>query len=50
MTHELQHVEKSVFGLFEHYLNEEVLLFHNHSLDCAVTKQTFCMIFTQASK
>jgi len=47
-THELQHMDSSVFGPFEHYRDEQVLLFGSHSTDRTVTKQRFGKIFTEA--
>jgi hypothetical protein len=47
-THELQPMEKSIFGSFEHYYDEQVLLFYNHSTDCALTKQKFSTIFLES--
>ena len=47
-THELQPMDKSVFGQFEHYWAEQVLLFYSHSTDHKLTKQIFGKIFTEA--
>ena len=47
-THELQRMDSSVFGPFEHYRNEQVLLFGSHNTDRTVTKQRFGKIFTEA--
>ena len=47
-THELQPMDKSVFGPLEHYWNEHVLLFYSQSTDRTLTKQRFGKIFTEA--
>ena len=47
-THELQPMDKSVFGTSEHYWDEQVLLFYSHSTDRTLTKHRFGTIFTEA--
>jgi hypothetical protein len=47
-TYELQHMDKSIFGPFEYYWDNEVLLFCNHSTDRTPTKQRFGKIFIEA--
>jgi hypothetical protein len=38
----------TALSAFEHYWDEQVLLFYNHSTDRILTKQRFGMIFTDA--
>ena len=47
-THELQRMDRSVFGPFAHYWDEQVLLFHSHSRDHTITKRRSGKIFTEA--
>jgi hypothetical protein len=41
-------MDKSVFGPFQHYWDEQVLLFYSHSTDSSLSKQRFGKIFTKA--
>jgi hypothetical protein len=41
-------MDKSVFGPLEHYWDEQVLQFYNHSTDRTLTKMRFGKIFTEA--
>lgn len=45
-THELQPFDKSVFGPFETYWDQEVLQFMRHNPGNSLTKQRFSAIFT----
>jgi len=46
-THELQRMNKSVFGPLEHYWDKQCLLFYNHSTNRTLAKQRFGKIFTE---
>ena len=46
-THALQPMDKSVFGPFETYWDQEVLNFIRNNPDKALTKQRFSTIFTK---
>jgi len=47
-THELQPMDKSVFGPLQHYWDKQVRLLYSHSKDHTPTKQRFDNIFTEA--
>jgi hypothetical protein len=47
-THELQLMDRSIFGPFERYWDEQVLLFCSHITDRTTTKQRSGKIFTEA--
>jgi hypothetical protein len=46
-THELQRMNKSVFGPLEHYWDNQFLLFCSHNTDRTLAKQRFGEIFTE---
>lgn len=45
-THKLQPLDKSCFRLFEHYWDQELLLFHNQTNNDDITKARFGRIFS----